>query len=816
MSNVADLWADICLFFIKAIILVYDLFTFPLYLVLQQPWRAREATKIIQAKREVTGDRSSPMVSEDRQLKSNSFAEGCTNINELFAKMTQRFKDMRCIGFREVMMEEKEKQMDGTTQEKKILSDNFKWMSYAQTDKRIEDIMRGLILLGVKGQEHKVVLMMENRIEWMMTAHAVLRTGAVLVTVNPNISSSKLLTILSQVKPRLVISSCGQILQKVLKANSSVDEPSLKFIVVTEDKARRQVVNKAFLADDDDATETKIETNNTNKGEELPSSPAVKSLADLEKSGGQARLDLMGNVCKSNDLAMIVYKECKRTQGLNGVMITHKNLISSLMALDSAAEKMVSLCSTSMYPAFLPSTHVTEFVTQHVMLMNGIPVGYSSFETLTSKSSFIKNGSPGDCCLMKPKLIHATPTDLDFIRQEMSKEISSRTAFSQKFFDFALQYKNYWSSKGYNTTLTNLFVFGGIGKLLGGKTSVVIASCSDEVVSPTTQAFMRSVLDAKIMTGFSATETTGFSTLKLLEDTINMDSCGAVLPGFKIKLKDFSRASYLTSDHPNSRGEQHSNPRGEILVGGDAVSPGYFNNMTLTDESFEVDSNDVSWFRTGIIGELHSTGKLEVIDSKENLVKLEFGDSFTPIGKSEAEIRSCSFLRNICLYANEQNNFILAFVSPCPASLQSLCKTLDIEEGSLSFKEMCSDPEVQAEVTKAIVEHGVKAGLPKKLLPSKVKLCTEEWTPESGLVTADMKPIRHEIARLYSRDINRMFGNVDQNANINRRVDTNPTVPSPPTRHVTNVTVQMETREGIEMSTVNTNTPSNDNETNSS
>jgi len=51
-----------------------------------------------------------------------------------------------------------------------------------------------------------------------------------------------------------------------------------------------------------------------------------------------------------------------------------------------------------------------------------------------------------------------------------------------------------------------------------------------------------------------------------------------------------------------------------------------------------------------------------------------------------------------------------------------------------------------------------KACLEKFELPGAVTLCTELWTPESGLVTAAFKLKRKPIQEYYQKDLKRMYG----------------------------------------------------------
>lgn len=139
--------------------------------------------------------------------------------------------------------------------------------------------------------------------------------------------------------------------------------------------------------------------------------------------------------------------------------------------------------------------------------------------------------------------------------------------------------------------------------------------------------------------------------------------------------------------------------------------------------------------------------------------------------KVEAELKSCSYVDNICICADSTQNFLVALVSPNKNAINQLARHLQIGEG-LSFASLAADPEVQAEVLKAIAEHGFKAGLQKFEIPRKIKLCKEEWSPDTGLVTAAMKIRRKPIAEFYQTDINKMYGIFDPNMN-NRKKDMN-------------------------------------------
>lgn len=54
-------------------------------------------------------------------------------------------------------------------------------------------------------------------------------------------------------------------------------------------------------------------------------------------------------------------------------------------------------------------------------------------------------------------------------------------------------------------------------------------------------------------------------------------------------------------------------PRGEILIGGQNVTVGYYKNEARTRKDFTVDENGQRWLHTGDIGEFHHDGCLKII-----------------------------------------------------------------------------------------------------------------------------------------------------------------------------------------------------------
>jgi long-chain acyl-CoA synthetase len=112
---------------------------------------------------------------------------------------------------------------------------------------------------------------------------------------------------------------------------------------------------------------------------------------------------------------------------------------------------------------------------------------------------------------------------------------------------------------------------------------------------------------------------------------------------------------------------------------------------------------------------------------------------------------------NICVYGDSYRTYLIGLVVPNPKQLLNLAEKLS-KPSTMTYKELCRDKDIQLLVSKAIQEFGLKSNLHKMEIPSKIRLCCEEWLPDSGLVTAALKLRRKNIQDFYQLEINKMYG----------------------------------------------------------
>jgi len=99
---------------------------------------------------------------------------------------------------------------------------------------------------------------------------------------------------------------------------------------------------------------------------------------------------------------------------------------------------------------------------------------------------------------------------------------------------------------------------------------------------------------------------------------------------------------------------------------------------------------------------------------------------------------------------------LIALIVPNFRALKALAQQLG--NSSEKLEDLCKDKKIIESVTKDLFTHGTNAGLNKVEIPTKIKLCSEEWTTTNALVTPALKIRRKNIQSFYQKDINSMYG----------------------------------------------------------
>ncbi|XP_077141260.1 long-chain-fatty-acid--CoA ligase 4 isoform X1 [Ranitomeya variabilis] len=634
---------------------------------------------------------------------------GADTLDKLFQHAVAKFAQKDCLGTREILSEENEKQPNGKVFKKLILGE-YKWLNYEEVNTRVNHLGSGLAALDLKPRS-TVAIFCETRAEWMITAQACFKYNFPLVTLYATLGEDAVAFGLNESGATHLITS-SELLETKLKCVLS-QVSNIKHIIY---------VGKSISKS------------------EYPTNIDIHNIEEVEELGAkQENLSNPSSRPLPKDLAVVMYTSGS-TGRPKGVMMVHSNLIAGM---SGQCERIPGLGPKDTYIGYLPLAHVLEMTAEISCVTYGCRIGYSSPLTLSDQSSKIKKGSKGDCSVLRPTLMAAVPEIMDRIYKNVMSKVQEMNVIQRTLFKLGYDYKLEQIKKGYDAPLCNVVLFKKVKALLGGNVRMML--CGGAPLSPQTQRFMNICFCCPVGQGYGLTETCGAGTITEVSD-YSTGRVGAPLTCCEIKLRDWLEGGYTNEDQPH--------PRGEIVIGGQNVSMGYFKNDEKSLEDFYVDDNGQRWFCTGDIGEFHPDGCLQIIDRKKDLVKLQAGE-YVSLGKVEAALKNCPLIDNICAYANSLQSYVISFVVPNQKKLTSLALQHGIEG---AWEEICNNPTMEAEVLKEIKEVASSMKLERFEIPIKVRLSPDPWTPETGLVTDAFKLKRKELKNHYLNDIERMYG----------------------------------------------------------
>ncbi|XP_031846229.2 acyl-CoA synthetase long-chain isoform X2 [Nomia melanderi] len=701
-------WIASAIHAIKALSYVYDLLTFPVYLILQRPWEKRKASRRIKARPVAKDERSITFRSIDppKQMHIALEREKIDTLEKMLSWVTKLHNQKKCLGTRQILAEEDEVQPNGRIF-KKYKMGEYKWKSYTEVERLTNSFSRGLKELGLTTHKN-IVIFAETRAEWMIAAYGCFKQNLTVVTIYATLGDDAIAHGINETEVDTVITSHDLLpkFQRLLEKISVV-----KTIIYMEDQLKP--------------------TNTTGYKDGVRLIP----FSDVIKKGNDSTASL--SLPQSNDTAIIMYTSGS-TGVPKGVLLSHGNIISTLKAFCDAVE----IRQDDVFLGFLPLAHVFELLAESVCLLTGVPIGYSSPLTMIDSSSKIQRGSKGDASVLHPTCLTAVPLILDRISKGINEKVKKSGPFRQAIFNFAYEYKLKWSRRGYDTPFFDKYIFGAARQVLGGKVRLIL--CGGAPLSPDTHTQVKNCLCVTVTQGYGLTETTSCATVMDVHDR-STGRVGAPTTVCDIRLENWEEAGYRVTDTPH--------PRGEIVIGGNNVSAGYYKLPEKTSEDF-FEEDGRQWFRTGDIGECHCDGCIKIIDRKKDLVKLQLGE-YVSLGKVEAELKTCPVVENICVYGDAHKTYTVALVVPNHYYLEEIASNLGIT--GKSIEELCNNTQVEKAVLQELVEQAKKCNLQRFEIPGAVKLCTEQWSPDMGLVTAAFKLKRKAVQERYQHEINRMY-----------------------------------------------------------
>ena len=396
---------------------------------------------------------------------------------------------------------------------------------------------------------------------------------------------------------------------------------------------------------------------------------------------------------RRNDISCIIYTS--GTQGNpKGVMLSHGGILNNCEGSTKLLKEIIT--TKPKFLTWLPLSHSYEHTVQFVQIAVGAKIFYAE-----SIDKLIKNMN--DC---SPDIMTAVPRFYQNLYQKISSTfkkatgvkkllINSTTRIGKKYFlkeklSIYEKFINYICNKLVRKKIKSQF--GGNLKAFisgGGALDYKVGVFLNSIGLPTLQ-------------GYGLTETSPVVSCNPIDD-IRIETVGPPFRGNEVMIAE----------------------DGEILVKGENVMLGYWNNPTETDKVIQN-----GWLFTGDIGTIEN-GYLKITDRKKDILITPGGDNISPV-KIESELTKIEFIEQALVYGDNKPFLVALLV------LNNNFKDTDYKI-------------IQKEIEK------INKELTKIEKIKKFIIINNQFSIENGFMTPTLKLKRFKIIQEYKKKLEDLY-----------------------------------------------------------
>jgi len=394
------------------------------------------------------------------------------------------------------------------------------------------------------------------------------------------------------------------------------------------------------------------------------------------------------------DPACIIYTS--GTQGNpKGVILSHGGILNNCEGAIEILEPLIKKNQTR-FLTWLPLSHSYEHTVQFVQITVSARVFYAE-----SIEKLIKNMN--DC---SPEIMTAVPRFYQNLYQKINASFSKATGIKkilvQKMLNLGLKKikKEPLSfTEKIQDTILEKIVRKKIKAQFGGslKTFVSGGGALDKKVG-----LFLNAIGLPTLQGYGLTETSPVVSCNPIDD-IRVETVGPPFKGNEVKIAE----------------------DGEILVKGENVMLGYWNNKEETDKVLKN-----GWLHTGDIG-IFVNNYLKITDRKKDILITPGGDNISPL-KIENEIVNSEFFDQAVVYGDSKPYLVALLV-------------LNDE------KKILSEEEIKIEIEK------INKKLSKIENIKKFFTINEKFSIENGMLTPTLKLKRYKIINKYKSNFENLY-----------------------------------------------------------
>ncbi|MGD9346905.1 MAG: AMP-binding protein, partial [Candidatus Aminicenantes bacterium] len=307
-------------------------------------------------------------------------------------------------------------------------------VSTEEFGQKVRHFALGLKTLGFNAG-NKLIILSENRPEWVMTDIATLCLGGVTVPIYTTLSPEQIKYIVNDSDSKILVCSNEELWEKVRVIKNELSLVS-QFIT--------------FLSDPPEGVKSFDEVVELGRG------TASEDLNSFER---------IALSVKPFDLASIIYTS-GTTGEPKGVMLTHDNFISNVLSVSS----IIPLSHKDTTLSFLPLSHSYERTVTFALLYHGCTIGYvESMETIAENMLEVR-----------PTVVPTVPRMLEKIYARVMDNVLSSSDVKRKIFFWALKTGKTYASKSlenkpisgilrFKRSLAHKLVFSKIVEKTGGR-----------------------------------------------------------------------------------------------------------------------------------------------------------------------------------------------------------------------------------------------------------------------------------------------------------------------------------------------------------
>ncbi|MFE3461199.1 AMP-dependent synthetase/ligase [Nocardiopsis aegyptia] len=445
-------------------------------------------------------------------------------------------------------------------------------------------------------------------------------------------------------------------------------------------------------------------------------------LARLRETGADvddATLEKRRTAVKVDDLATLIYTS-GTTGRPKGCELTHRNfLFIALQALEGPAKQVLKGKENPSTLLFLPLAHVFARFVQVMVIEGKATLGHfpsTGPELIEQFSEF------------RPTFLLAVPRVFEkvFTKAEQKATAEGKGKIFNAAAETAIAY-----SQALDTgriplglklkhALFAKLVYGKLLAALGGNADYAVSGGS--ALGARLGHFFRGI-GFTIIEGYGLTETTAPTAVNSPEFN-KIGTVGQPLPGTTVRIAE----------------------DGEILLKGDHIMVGYWNNEKASKEAVTEDG----FYRTGDLGSLDDDGFLSITGRKKEIIVTAGGKNVAP-AVLEDRIRAHALVSQ-CMVVGDNRKFIAALVTIDPESFEQW-KEANGKSGTIA--ELTEDSDLNAAIQEA-VDNANKA-VSKAEGIKKFRILPSDFTEESGQLTASLKVKRHVVNKEWSQEIEDIY-----------------------------------------------------------